>query len=84
MLTMPQIDDTNILEITVNDGISAQDIDQAATKIDAIITTHGSVRLLEIIKNLGKVELAALWKDLKFAPDYLSQLSHVAVVVEHT
>lgn len=84
MLTMHQPENTNILEFTLDGDFNRAHFDAVAAKLDAMIERHGKVRLLEIVRDVGKIEPSALWEDLKFAPSHLDKFSHVAVVADKT
>lgn len=83
MIEYQEIPGTNILEFTLDGGFSKPDFDRVAGKIDEMIAQHGTIRILEVIRNIGSVEPSALWADLKFATHHLSKFSHVAVVADH-
>lgn len=82
MLTFQRWENTNILEFTLDGGMSREAFDEIAAAIEQIIAEHGKVRLIEIIRNLGAIDPAALWRDLQFAPRHMRDFSHVAVVAD--
>tara|TARA_R110000737_G_scaffold2923_18_gene9918 strand:- start:3281 stop:3664 length:384 start_codon:yes stop_codon:yes gene_type:complete len=82
MLTINEIPNTNILEFTLDGSLSRAEFDQLAAIADKMIETHGKVKVIEIIKNIGKIEPSAIWADLKWEPRHLKYFSHVAVVCD--
>lgn len=80
MLTFHCEGQTNIVEICVDGKITREDFDRVAALIESVIAVHGKVRLIEIVREFGSMEPAALWADLKFGPRHLKDFSHVAVV----
>lgn len=82
MITMTDYPGTNVIEFLVDDGVSKEDFDLVAQRLETIIDTHGSVRMIEVIQKIGSVEPAALWADLKFGPSHVKYFTHVAVVAD--
>lgn len=82
MLTLTQIENTNIFEFTLDGDFTRVDFEQIAQQLEAIIAEHGDVRLIEVVKSIGSIEPSALLEDLKFAPKHLKHFSHVAVVAD--
>lgn len=82
MLTLYEHPGTNVIEFTVDDGVTKEAFDMVAAKIDSVIQTHGKVRLIEVVHKIGSLEPAAIWADLKFSPNHLKYFSHVAVVAD--
>ncbi|MGA9343283.1 MAG: STAS/SEC14 domain-containing protein [Rhodanobacteraceae bacterium] len=82
MLTCKQIAGTNILEITLDGAMDGAAFDQVAATIERMIAEHGKIRILEVVRNIGAIEPAALWRDLKFSPAHLKDFSHAAIVTD--
>ena len=82
MLTAREIPDSNIFEITVDGGIARAEFDAAMSKLEGMIAQHGSIRLIEIIRDIGSIAPSALWEDLRLAPRNLKHLERVAVVAD--
>lgn len=82
MLRFHRIPQTNILELTISGGFTAEDFDHVVAETDRIIAECGEIRLLEIIGQLDPMEPAAVWKDLRFAPQRLADFKRVAVVAD--
>ena len=82
MLTLHEHPGTNVIEFSVNGGITKTEFQNIADKIDAVIALYGNVRLIEVIHKIGSIEPAALWADLKFGPSHLKYFTHVAVVAD--
>lgn len=73
---------SNVIEIVVDGGISREEFEAIAAKLEAQIARHGKVRLLEEIRSFGGIEPAAFWGDLKFSLRHLSDFSRCAVVTD--
>lgn len=73
---------SNVIEILVDGGISREEFDQIAARLEAQIARHGKVRLLEEIRSFGGIEPAAFWGDLKFSLRHLTDFSRCAVVTD--
>ena len=82
MLTVNEIRGTNILEFTLDGSLSREDFDQIVTKADEMIEAHGKIKLIEVVKHIGKIAPSAIWADLKWEPRHLKYFSHVAVVAD--
>ncbi len=82
MLNLNQLDNTNTVEIIVDGNVTREEFDNIISQLELLIEKHGKIKIIEIIKNLGKIELSAIWEDFKFAPKHLKDLTHVAVVAD--
>ncbi len=82
MLEFHQISDTNILEFTLDGAFTKADFDQLAEKADEMIEEFGTIKMIEIIRHIGKMEPAAIWADFKWTPRHMKYLTHVAVVAD--
>ena len=82
MLAFHQIPDTNILEFELDGAFKRDDFDRLAVMADAIIEEHGAIKMIEVIKHIGKIQPSALWADLKWTPRHLKYMTHLAVVAD--
>jgi len=82
MLTLNQSTDTNILEVTLDGSMSKAEFDQLIQQAEELIELHGKIKIIEIVKGIGKIEPSAIWADLKWEPRHLKYFSHVAVVAD--
>jgi hypothetical protein len=73
---------SNVVEITVDGGISRAEFDEIAGKLEARIKRDGKVRLLEEIRSLGAIDPSTFWADVKFSLRHLNDFSRCAVVTE--
>lgn len=71
---------TGVAEITVAGHVTTEEFDRVAAKLDALIATHGKVRVLEMIENFEGMDATAFWHDLKFSLRHLNDFSRCAVV----
>lgn len=82
MFALHQIPNTNVLEFTIDGALTREDFDAVAAQLEQIIEKHGKVKILEIVRNIGKIEPSALWTDIKWAPKHLKNFTHAAVVAD--
>jgi len=82
MIEFREIPSTNIVELTIDGGISAAEFGDIIGKLEAAIEKHGNVRLLKHIRSVGAVPVSKLWDDIKFAFENLRHFSHAAVVAD--
>jgi len=82
MIEFQQIDQSNIIEFTIDGGMTREDFDRLVKKLDGMIHEFGKIRIVEIIKDIGKIEPSAIWADLKWEPRHIKNFSHVAVVAD--
>jgi SpoIIAA-like len=74
--------ESDIIEITVDGGISREEFERIAARLEAHIARHGKVRLLEEIRSFGGIDPATFWADLKFSLRHLRDFSRCAVVTD--
>src|SRR3546814_13653186 len=63
MLTHTVYEKSGIVEIVIDGQVDPADYDAAITAIDAMIERHGTVKVLEVLKNIGWVDPSIWWKD---------------------
>ena len=82
MITYQEDPGSQVVEITVDGGISRAEFEEIAGKLEARIALHGKVRLLEEIRSLGALDPSTFWDDLKFSLRHLNDFSRCAVVTD--
>lgn len=82
MLECRQYDTRNIVEITIDGPITKAEILPMIEKLDGMINEFGKIRVVEVIRNIGKIEPGAMWADLKWETRHLNGFSHVAIVAD--
>lgn len=82
MMTFEQVDSRNIAEIEIDGAITKSEIEPMIEKLDGMINEFGKIRVLEIIRGIGKVEPSAMWADLKWETRHIRSFSHVAIVAD--
>ena len=80
MLDYKEDTDAGIVEITVDGRITREEFDDVAAKLEALIASHGKIRILEIVNDFQGIETSAFWDDLKFSLRHLNDFSKCAVV----
>lgn len=76
--------ESNVIELTVDGRVSRDELDDVATRLEAAIAKHGSVRLLEHVQSFGGMDPSVYWEDLKFSLRHLRDFSRCAVVADQT
>lgn len=82
MIQYREVEGTNIAEITVQGKVSRAEFDEVAANLERVIERHGSVRLLEDIRDFRGIDASAFWDDLKFSLRHLNDVSRAAIVAE--
>lgn len=82
MMTIEQYDTRNIAELTIDGPIDKESMNTVIEMLDGMIHEFGKIRLIEVVRGIGKVEPGALWADLKWEPRHLNSFSHVAIVAD--
>ena len=82
MIESHQIPDTNILEFTLDGAFTREDYDKLTALADDMIAQHGTIKMIEIIRDIGKMEPSAIWADFKWAPRHMKYLTRIAVVAD--
>ena len=70
------------IEILVDGDINTESVTILLNLIQKRIDEWGEVNLLEEVRDIGKVELAAFWKDLRFGLKNLSKSPKAAIVTD--
>lgn len=82
MIQYKEIEGTNIAEIMVDGKVTREDFDTIAPRLENFIEKHGTVRLLEEIRNFSGFELSLLWDNMKFSFGHMKNFDRVAVVTD--
>lgn len=78
-----KVDETSgIVELVIDGEVSRVEYDAAITAIDGMIERHGTVKVLEILKNIGWVDMSVWWKDTVWGLAHLRDFGRVAVVTD--
>jgi hypothetical protein len=82
MLQVRQSGETNVLEIELDGAMTREDFDRVTARAEEMIERFGTIRIVEIIRDIGKMEPSAIWADFKWGPKHLKNFSHAAVVAD--
>jgi hypothetical protein len=80
MLSYKEMDNLAAVEIEISSRISTEEFDEKAKKLEAFISRHGRVRVLEIVNHFEGMDVKAFWHDLKFSLRHLNDFSRCAIV----
>jgi hypothetical protein len=80
MLSYKEYDNAQAVEIELKGRLSTEEFDAVAKRLEAFITRHGKVRVLEIVKDFEGMDATAFWHDLKFSLRHLKDFSRCAIV----
>jgi hypothetical protein len=80
MLSYKEHDNAQAVEIVLSGRVTTEEFDRVAGRLEAFITRHGQVRLLEIVRDFEGMDAAAFWHDIKFSLRHLKDFSRVAIV----
>ncbi|KLU09343.1 STAS/SEC14 domain-containing protein [Kocuria sp. SM24M-10] len=74
---------TNIVTITADGGVTAEDMQRMRAVLDEVVREHDSVRMVAVRGDIDFADISprALWLDLKSA-GYLKKLERLAVVTD--
>ncbi|ASD65575.1 STAS/SEC14 domain-containing protein [Bdellovibrio bacteriovorus] len=70
------------IEILVDGDISKDSVVPLLNLIQKRIDDWGEVSVLEEVRDIGKIELAAFWKDLRFGIKNLKKIPKAAIVTD--
>ena len=73
---------SNLIEIRVEGKVTRAEFDEVAANLERAIARHGSVRLLEDIRDFSGIAASAFWDDVKFSLRHMNDVSRAAIVSE--
>jgi hypothetical protein len=82
MISMQEFPRTNVFELVLDGPVSAAEFDAIIARLEAAIATHGKIRVLEVVKELGGVPPSKWWDDLKFGYRHMRDIERAAIVAE--
>lgn len=84
MIDYKEDDSNQIVELTVEGQVTTADFDAMAQRLESFVKRHGSIRMLEVIKDFRGIEPTLFWRDMSFAFRHMRSFSRVAVVTDTT
>lgn len=82
MLTHRVDENDGIVEIVIDGQVEAADYQAAIDAIDAMIERHGTVKVLEVLKDIGWVDPSIWWKDTVWGLTHIRDFGRCAVVTD--
>lgn len=82
MISIHEVPGTKIIELVIDGPVSAAEFDEIVARLEAAIATHGKIRVLELVKELGGVPPSKWWDDLKFGYRHMRDIQRAAIVAE--
>lgn len=70
------------IEILVDGDINKDSVTALLSLLEKRIEEWGEINLLEDVRGIGKVELAAFWRDLRFGIKNLKKIPKTAIVTD--
>jgi hypothetical protein len=71
-----------VVELTVAGGITRDDYDRVVAEMDGAITKFGKLRVIEVIEEVGAIDSAIWWRDIKWAWYHMKDVARCAVVTD--
>lgn len=82
MIALHEVPDTNVLELTIDGGVSGPEFDELIARLEAAITRHGKIRVLELVRSLGGIPPSKWWDDVKFGYQHMRDIERAAIVAD--
>lgn len=80
MLTYNEDAKNAVIEIEVDGKITREDLDRVTPQLEAFVDTHGEIGLVEIVRNLGGMEMSVVREGIALDRRLLPKIRRVAVV----
>lgn len=72
----------DMAEIVIDGKVTADEMRDLMSRMDAFIQQNGRIKVLEIVKNFGGVDPSSLLEGIKFDVQHARSYSHCAVVTD--
>ncbi|MFG0328491.1 MAG: STAS/SEC14 domain-containing protein [Phycisphaerales bacterium] len=82
MFDFNRLPGSNIIEFTIDGPFTRADFNHLVNEMEAMIDEYGQIKVIEIIRHIGKIEPSAMWEDMKWSPRHLKHFSHAAIVAD--
>lgn len=79
-ITYVEHPETKSVEFTVEGHMSREDYDKVIEPMQAFIDTHGTIRMIEVVKSFTGFDPSVLLPGIQFDLRNMRHISHVAVV----
>lgn len=79
-ITYTEHPDTKTVEFTVEGHMSRADYDKVVTPMQAFIDTHGTIKMIEVVKSFTGFDPTVLLPGVAFDIRNIRHISHVAIV----
>lgn len=71
-----------VVEFTVDGPVAKEDYDRVVAEMESAIDRFGKLRLVEIVRDIGAIDNAVWWPDLKWATEHIKDVARCAVVTD--
>lgn len=71
-----------VVELTVAGAVTRADYDRVVAEMERTIATFGTLRLIEVIEDIGSIDSAIWWRDLKWTYQHRGDVARCAVVTD--
>ena len=75
---------TNLIEVVVSGKLTHADYVEFSPQVERLVQIHGKVRMLLDMIDFHGWEPAAVWDDARFSYDHFGDITHIAMVGDHT
>ncbi|MCB9838587.1 MAG: STAS/SEC14 domain-containing protein [Phycisphaeraceae bacterium] len=82
MLEFHQIDDTNVLESTLDGSLTREEYDRLTDKAEEMMRRFDKIRMIQVFRDLGKIGCSVIWADMKWGPAHLGRFERLAIVAD--
>lgn len=84
MVGLKHIPETNIVELVVDGEITEEEFDDIWTRLNGLIETYGTLRVLKRVESLGSppLPMSRWWDDISLGFQNLGKFTHVALVTD--
>ncbi len=82
MIELHEVPGTNVLELSIDGRIGAAEFDDLIARMEAAITRHGKIRVLELVRSLGGIPPSKWWEDVKFGFKHMRDIERAAIVAD--
>ncbi len=73
---------SGVVELTVDGAITRADYEKVVAVLEAALTRHDKLRVIETIRAIGHIDAAVWWQDVRWAFGHMNKFGRCAVVTD--